>query len=65
MRLFPWDWAAAAVILREAGGEIGTIDSACLRHDAPSLVIAANNKSNYARLKDTVQKHIPELPYSG
>lgn len=65
LRLFPWDWAAAAVILREAGGVIGTIDSACLRHDAPSLVIAANNKSNYARLKDTVQKHIPELPYSG
>lgn len=65
LRLFPWDWAAAAVILREAGGEIGTIDSACLRHDAPSLVIAANNKLNYARLKETVQKHIPELPYSG
>ena len=62
---FGIDFADIERRTREAGGVIGTIDSACLRHDAPSLVIAANNKSNYARLKETVQKHIPELPYSG
>ncbi len=64
LRLFPWDWAAAAVILREAGGVIGTIDSARLRHNAPSLVLAANNAANFDRLRQTVQGHIPELPYS-
>lgn len=63
LRLFPWDWAAAAVILREAGGFIGTIDGASLRHDMPSLVIAANSEENFARLKAEIGKIIPVLPY--
>ena len=64
LRLFPWDWSAAAVIVREAGGLIGTIDGADLRHDMPSLVIAANDAENYARLKREVERHIPVLPYT-
>lgn len=63
LRLFPWDWSAAAVILREAGGVIGTIDGETLRHDAPSLVLAANSEENFTRLKRAVQKHIARLPY--
>lgn len=63
MRLFPWDWAAAAVILREAGGVIGTIDGETLRHDRPSLVLAANSEENFSKLKMLVEKHIPRLPY--
>lgn len=64
LRLFPWDWAAAAVIIREAGGVIGTIDGEYLRHDAPSLVLAANNRENFDKLKAAVQARIPNLPYS-
>ena len=61
--IFPWDWAAAAVIIREAGGTIGTIDGERLRHDAPVLLLAANSDENFRTLKRTVQKHIPKLPY--
>lgn len=64
LRLFPWDWTAAAVIIREAGGCIGSIDSASLLHNAPTLVVAANNQENFLRLKQTVQKHVPALPYT-
>ena len=64
MRLFPWDWAAAAVILREAGGVIGTIDGARLRHDMPSLVLAANSAESFSKLKEIVARHVPALPYS-
>ena len=63
IRIFPWDWAAAAVIIREAGGTIGTIDGERLRHDAPVLLLAANSDENFRTLKRTVQKHIPKLPY--
>ena len=51
LRLFPWDWSAAAVILREGGGVIGTIDGERLYHDRPSLVIAANNAANFSELR--------------
>ena len=64
LRLFPWDWTAAAVIIREAGGCIGSIDSASLCHNAPTLVVAANHQENFLRLKQTVQKHVPALPYT-
>lgn len=63
LRLFPWDWSAAAVILREAGGVIGTIDGECLHHDRPSLVIAANNTENFSELRDAVARRIPKVPY--
>ena len=43
MRLFPWDWAAAGVIIREAGGVVGTIAGEYLRHDRPVLLLAANS----------------------
>ena len=63
MRLFPWDWAAAAVILREAGGVIGTIPGERLLHDAPCLVLAANHMENFRVLQETVASVIPVRPY--
>ena len=63
MRLFPWDWAAAAVILREAGGVIGTIPGERLLHDAPCLVLAANHAENFRVLQETVASVIPVRPY--
>lgn len=46
-RLFPWDYAAAALIIKEAGGYIGTIYSDELPYFEASSVVAANTESNY------------------
>ncbi|MEN6595387.1 MAG: inositol monophosphatase family protein [Clostridiaceae bacterium] len=42
LRLSPWDYAAAACILNEAGGRIGSIEGGSLPFDAPSTVLAAS-----------------------
>ena len=42
LRLSPWDYAAAACILVEAGGRIGSIEGGSLPFDAPSTVLATN-----------------------
>jgi myo-inositol-1(or 4)-monophosphatase len=36
--LQPWDWAAGALLVREAGGEIATLDGAPWRLDSASVV---------------------------
>lgn len=63
IRLFPWDYAAAGLILREAGGYIGTIGYDDLIYTRPIPIIAANSKENYDYLKEKVEKRIPEIPY--
>ncbi len=63
IRVFPWDWAAAGVIIREAGGIIGTVHFDDVRYDRPIIIIAANNPQNYDRLRETVRRHIPDMPY--
>ncbi len=65
-RLYPWDIAAAAVILREAGGVIGTLDwsegpiklSTDLVLDAPSPIIASNNVENFNKIGQMVLNHM-------
>lgn len=64
IRLFPWDWSAAAVILREAGGVIGTVPSERLRHDSPVILLAANSEENFRILQETVASVIPVRPYT-
>ena len=63
IRLFPWDYAAASVVLREAGGYIGGLDDDALALDRPALTVAANSAENYAHLRSLVKKHIQKLPY--
>ena len=69
-RLYPWDIAAAAVILREAGGVIGTLDwnnmkdvkiTTDLVPDGPSPVLAANNVENFKNLGQIVIKHLGDF----
>lgn len=57
-RLSPWDYAAASLILTEAGGTIGSFpeDKVSLAH--PCTVIAANNPENHKALKDIVGAHV-------
>ena len=52
--LSPWDYAAASLIVTEAGGVISSSDGSKLRLTEPTGVIAANNKSNYQQLLDIV-----------
>lgn len=63
MRLQPWDYAAAALILQEAGGFIagwdGQLPSLCRQ----SLVVAANTRPSLDALLDTVHRHMDKLPY--
>ena len=66
LRLFPWDFAAAAVILSEAGGVMNTMvwddgdvkRSSDLILDAPSPMIAANSKENLDKLSSIILKHM-------
>ena len=63
LKLFPWDYAAASLILTEAGGYISTINKHPLDLSKPTMVIAANSKENFDKLHSIVSKHIKKLPY--
>ena len=55
-RLSPWDFAAASLILEEAGGILCDREGKPLCHTNPSGVLAANNKENLNRLVAIVKK---------
>ena len=63
LRLFPWDYAAASVVLTEAGGVMCSLDGGKVCIDKPTLVIAANNTDNLDRLRAHVTRHVKEIPY--
>ncbi len=63
MRLQPWDYAAASLILSEAGGVSCGFDGGPLSLSNPSLTLAANNQDNLSELLSTVHRYLPELPY--
>ena len=56
VRLSPWDYAAASLIIQEAGGCICSIDGK-LQFDNGSLICAANNKENLDKLLKLVQEY--------
>lgn len=62
-RVFPWDYAAAALILEEAGGIIRSQNGEALTFDRTTPLVAANTPENYEKLNAIVQKHIPVFPY--
>lgn len=47
LKLMPWDYAAASLILKEAGGKISTIEGHEIDYNKPSSVIASNGVENY------------------
>lgn len=63
IRLFPWDYAASYLILKEAGGVITELDGATLSMTKASPVVAANSAENHRILTDIVKKHIKSVPY--
>mgnify|MGYP002625552401 CR=1 FL=1 len=65
MRLQPWDYAAAMLILHEAGGCIAGWNGGAPSLTRPSLVIAANRADSLGALLATVHLHLPDgVPYT-
>lgn len=63
MRLQPWDYAAAGLILSEAGGVSCGFDGKRLSLSRQSMTLAANNKANLDTILDIVHSHMDKLPY--
>ena len=63
IRLMPWDFAAASLILSEAGGTVQGFDGHFPSVFKPTLVIAANTAANCDRLLSCIHRHLEELPY--
>lgn len=59
--LSPWDYAAASLILTEAGGHIMRIDGGRFSPRRPSGIIAANTEENLSRLHDIVKSYISSI----
>lgn len=62
-RLFPWDFAAASLIVIEAGGCICDPFEKEIGYSHPCPVIAANSKENLETLKGIVKKYMKDVPY--
>lgn len=60
MRLFPWDVAAAAIMIEEAGGFWECLHLEGLPYSKPFGFIAANTRENFEKLRDIVYKEIPQ-----
>ena len=63
VRLMPWDYAAAGLILCEAGGAICNHSGEWPSLDHADLIIGANSRKNLETLTETVHTHIPQKPY--
>lgn len=63
IRVFPWDYAAGFLILREAGGILKGLRGEELKFDKPTPLIGANTPQNYDLLNGIVNKHVNEKPF--
>lgn len=59
IRLAPWDYAAASLIVEEAGGVTSSLDGPLDLH-AQCLTMAANSKENMGFLRETVSKGLSQ-----
>ena len=58
MRLQPWDFAAASLVVKEAGGTLVGFRGKDLCPFRQSMVIGANNRENCEDLVATVSRHV-------
>ena len=56
-RLQAWDYAAAWLVVKEAGGVLSARGGEALTFDRPTLLVAANNAENHRILDDIVCRH--------
>lgn len=62
-RVYPWDYAGAYLILKEANGIVSSCHGEKLEFDRVTPIVAANNVENYKKLAEVVDKFIPQIPY--
>lgn len=62
IRVSPWDYAAACLILEEAGGVLRGVGGKILHFDMTEPLIGAGNPEHYPVLLETVEKYLPEMP---
>ena len=63
IRVFPWDYAAGLLILREAGGVARGLKDEEVDFKRPTVLVGANNEESYRRLSKIVNKHLHSTPY--
>ncbi len=63
IRVFPWDYAAAYLILKEAGGVLKGLNGEELLFNKPTVLVGANNAENYKKLEEIVGKYLKSTPY--
>lgn len=63
MRVFPWDYAGAYLVLKEAGGVLKGFDGETLAFDKATPLVGANNMENYEKLNRIVMRHMEKVPY--
>ena len=49
LRLQPWDYAAAMLIIEEAGGKVSQVSGEKVRFDKPISILASNNEEDYIK----------------
>ncbi len=49
LKIMPWDYAAASLILKEAGGIVTTIDGNEINYNEPTSIIASNSIEDYLK----------------
>lgn len=62
IRVCPWDYAAACLILEEAGGVLRGVGGKTLHFDMTEPLIGAGNPEHYPLLLETVEKYLPGMP---
>ncbi len=62
IRTYPWDYAAAFLILKEAGGYLSGYQKEELGIDSITMLIGANSKENFEKLSSIVSHVIQEKP---
>lgn len=62
IRIYPWDYAAAGLILKEAGGVVSGFDGTQIPYNRPSTIIGANSVESHKKLCEIVWKHLEKDP---
>lgn len=65
MRIAPWDAAAGALLIEEAGGYWECLYDEGMQTGKLFPFIAANSKESFDKLRRIVTEYIPEIPYDG
>jgi myo-inositol-1(or 4)-monophosphatase len=60
IRLYPWDFAAASLIIEEAGGYWAQLGAENGDYSHPSGFVAANSRASFEYLMEKIHQHLPE-----